>query len=325
MTDHAAPTFEQPTSVGLWGPPVTQPPTPKAPRLRTRAPWGLGDVWVAFAALIGAQVLLVPLAVLGYLRREQPATIDADVLDAAIMAMPDIAKTGPFVVAALLLQWAVFVGVPVAVTFRKGLRSLAADFGLRFHRWDPLIGLGLAIALQLLMLGIGWVLARTSLDLTGANNTTLVTDHSGVMLAFMAAAAAIGAPFTEELLFRGLVLRAMLRSFAGIDQANDAHFTDRDQARRARKNRPETGASTRRAGIIAAAIGSSILFGILHMPMSDGTTHVSVAAQIILPAQTGLLGLIFAFVTIKARRLGPAICAHIVFNSTSVALALLTR
>lgn len=319
MSEHVnAPTWEAPTKVDLWGPPVVQPPVEKGPRLRDRAPWGLGQVWITGAAMIATQVALVPFLILVSIRDQQAAQITGDVIVKALDDMGIYVKTGPFLIAAMLLQWGAFVGVPWVASRRRGLRSLAKDFGLRFTKWDPLIGLGLAAVMQVVMYGIGFGLAHTGLDLSGADNTNMVTDHHGALLVFMVAAAAIGAPFTEEILFRGLALRALLRSFVQVDLAEDPHFAARVAAKIKRKALAPISERRRRCGIIAAALCSAVLFGIAHTPVGAST-----AAMIVLPAQTGLLGLVFAFVTIKTKRLGPSICAHIVFNSTSVILSLL--
>lgn len=312
------PTWETPTKVGLWGPAVKQPPVVKGPRLRTRSPWGLGQVWAVAAVMVLTYIALVPFLVLMSIRDQRPGQITGDVIVKALDDMDVYVKTGPFLVAAMLLQWGAFVGVPWVASHRRGLRSLAKDFGLRFKKWDPLVGLGLAITLQGLMYGVGWVLSRTSLDLTGADNTNMVTDQQGLLLVFMVAAATVGAPFTEEILFRGLALRAMLRSFVQVDLADDPHFATKVAEKIQRKSLLPISERRRKVGVVAAAVCSSVLFGIAHTPVG-----ASVAALIILPAQTGFLGLVFAFVAIKTKRLGPSIYAHIFFNTTSVTFSLL--
>lgn len=328
MTNHPSTTTTP--SFGLWGPPApegAQPATVPPPPVRARLPWGMGQVWVAVLALLALQVAILPLVLFEAVRSLGTDTITEDTILQALSpeALSAATGTATVVVGALVLQWAAFVGVPWLASRRSGLRSMARDFGLRFCKWDPLLGLALAAGLQLLMIGIGWVLAHTGLDLSGADNTNLVTDHDGAMLVMMIAAAAIGAPFTEEILFRGLTFRALLRSLVNIDLADDPHFADRVAARRAKTGKAAPTGWRRKAGIALAALGSAAFFGIMHMPMSGGTNHVSLAAQIILPAQTGLLGLIFAVVAYKTRRLGVNICAHVAFNSTSLALVLLTR
>ena len=61
----------------------------------------------------------------------------------------------------------------------------------------------------------------------------------------------------------------------------------------------------RRAGQVAAVIGSSLLFGAIHFQLYD------------LPALAGF-GAILALLTVRTGRLGPAIWAHVAFNITAV-------
>jgi hypothetical protein len=328
VTQTAPPPIPADTSFGLWGPPGPDAEEPKVQREKPRkAPWGLGQVWFAVAAMVGVQFAVLPVVLFEAVKSLNAPVVNEAAILAALEpeALSAASKTASVIVSALILQWAVFVGMPWLTARRHGLRSLAADFGLRFRRWDPLLGFALAAALQVLMMGIGWLLANSGLDLSGSDNTNMVTDHDGAMLALMVLAAAVGAPLTEELFFRGLTLRAMLRSFAHVDLSDDPEFAARAAANRERTGRSEFSPGRRRIGVIAAAVLSSAFFGIMHTPLSDGTNEVSLAAQIVLPMQTGLLGLVFALVAIKTRRLGLVICAHVVFNSTSLALVMFTR
>ena len=68
----------------------------------------------------------------------------------------------------------------------------------------------------------------------------------------------------------------------------------------------------RRLGTVPAVVLSSVAFGLLHAQPGRGFALVLV---------TGALGVLFAVVTVRAGRLGPAIVAHAVFNGTTVLLA----
>jgi uncharacterized protein len=69
-------------------------------------------------------------------------------------------------------------------------------------------------------------------------------------------------------------------------------------------------AAERRVGRVWAVVGTSVLFGLVHGEPYD------------LPALIGI-GLILAVLTVRTGRLGPAIWAHLAFNSTTVASLLL--
>lgn len=300
-----ADTWTNPPTVGIWGPPVDAAAKPP----RARKSWGLGDVlWVVGALLVGqillGLILLIWAAVASTPAGPSPVTAD-DLLGRAAA----LATTGPGLVLALLSQWAAFVGVPYLASRRKGHGSLARDFGLSFRWRDLPLGAGLAVAMQVVMVGGHLLLGAAGVDLSGSDNTGMVTNNAGIWLIVMALAAAVGAPLTEELLFRGLLLRALLRRLAKLDLREDSPAAT-------------VGAWRRRAGITVSVLLSSALFGIMHAPVTEGGA-VSMTAIAALAIQTGLLGAVFAVVAIRMRRLGPGILAHMFFNASSLVLTLL--
>lgn len=310
------------STIGLWGPPQvggTQGVSDRAPE--ERRAWGLIDVLWGLLGLLVAQIVLLPiLTVVAIVTYDIP--IDAPGAAASLTeAVTKVATTGPGIVFALLSQWAAFVGAPWLVSRRKGHQSMRLDFGLRFRWRDVPVGFGVAVGLQVVLNATTWLLHQTPLDLSGAENTSQVTDHAGVILVVMVLAAAIGAPLTEEIFFRGLMLRSMLRGFARLDFApvlegvSDKYHTG------------TTSAWRRRVGTVAAVVLSSVLFGIMHLQTSatdDGGTAVLLGHWVVV-AQTGLLGMVFAVIAIKTRRIGLTIMAHLFFNSTSLALVFLTN
>lgn len=157
--------------------------------------WGLGDVWwgvlaYVLAGLLGTLLLVAVEAITG-------DTIDAD---------------GPAVIAAFVAFTAVgTIGVAVWASHRRGQGSLRADFGVQFRRWDPLIGLGMGIAA---MLVAGF--ASFGIDAAfGADeptsNVPLDELASFGDFAVFFVAVAIVTPFAEELFFRGLLYRSILK------------------------------------------------------------------------------------------------------------------
>jgi membrane protease YdiL (CAAX protease family) len=94
------------------------------------------------------------------------------------------------------------------VSHAKGRGSLAQDFGLDVRRsdwWCVPLGFGLQLLLALALLPIA------AIDDRRQNVVEVLEDSSGLALALLVVTAVIGAPIAEELLFRGLLLRALLR------------------------------------------------------------------------------------------------------------------
>lgn len=180
--------------------------------------------------------------------------------------------------ATALLQvplWAGLLGAPLWASYLKGRRSLADDFGLRMQPMDVPLGLAAGFVGQivlLLLLSLVYHLLGVDLDRVGETAEELTegaTDAVGVVLLVLIVG--LAAPVFEELFYRGLWLRAI----------------------------------ERRAGAVAAVIGSSVLFGLVHFEPYD------------LPALIGF-GAIAAVLTVRTGRLGPAIWAHVAFNITAV-------
>jgi membrane protease YdiL (CAAX protease family) len=104
----------------------------------------------------------------------------------------------------------------VYVSRLKGQRSLAADFGLLVRLRDAkalVVGATVEIALTLALLPI------LQLD-PGAENQQLLSDlkehrDAGTIILFFIGAVVL-APVVEELLFRGVLLRALLRRFEPV-------------------------------------------------------------------------------------------------------------
>lgn len=176
------------------------------------------------------------------------------------------------------IQQAFQGGWPLIVSRWKGL-GLAEDWKFRFE-WARDIGRGVGIAAACL---VGVFLATTVTSfLVGLNdeedpsNTSILTDNQdspwliGIILIVV-----IGAPLTEELLFRGLVLRAFEKSM----------------------------------GIYVALGVSTIVFTIPHY--QPGATAGETA---VLFVGIATIGLILGIVTVRYDRLGPAILGHFFFN-----------
>lgn len=127
----------------------------------------------------------------------------------------------PMPVAALFLLniglWAGYGLGPVVVVRRKGV-SLASDLGARLARFDAPAGLAAGIVAQaVLMPALYWPIGRLIEGDPGASARELVGSTRGpFQVLVLVAATAVLAPLTEELFYRGLFLRGLVRRFGPV-------------------------------------------------------------------------------------------------------------
>lgn len=180
---------------------MTSPPpaTDASPQPR----WGLGD------AVAGWVIAQVSVMVLG-----------AALLAAAGYSLTDYDGVDvPLWVTGLVMAplWVGFVGVPVWAAATKG-RGWVRDFGVRLRAVDVAVSGAVGVAAQLLVvplvsLPVLW-LSDTDIAELGEPARQLgerATSPAGVVVLFLLVA--VAAPIAEELFFRGLVLRALEKSF----------------------------------------------------------------------------------------------------------------
>jgi membrane protease YdiL (CAAX protease family) len=162
-------------------------------------------------------------------------------------------------VASSLFLWIFIVGVPAIATRLKG-NGLVRDLGLRFKPIDAaafLVGIGLqAVVVPLLYWPILEIWDRTTDDVS-SEARRLVDGASGAGIALLVLVVCVGAPFAEELFYRGLVLRAV----------------------------------EKRWGTVAAVVGSTVLFGVGHFQgLQLPALLVFGAVAALLAVRTGRLG-----------------------------------
>ncbi len=187
--------------------------------------WGVGDAvagWliaVSSASLIGTIILLAA----GYGGEDGKPVEDIPMTLVA-------AQYPPF--------WLGFVGIPVWAAWIKG-RGVVADFGLRLKAWD-LWGVPIGAAAQLVLVPLVsfpvlWLSGTDTDELSRPARELADKAQEGATLGVIlfALVVVVGAPFAEELFFRGLVLRAMEKTW----------------------------------GTTVALIGSSVVFGITHLQL----------------------------------------------------------
>jgi hypothetical protein len=167
----------------------TSPPDRHIPAGQPVVTWGIGDFfWIYFGGILAGLVL----ATVGFgLTGDRPAHPGA--------ITDGLAFLGQFG------GW--LIGLAL-VSRRKGVGTLRSDFGLIVHArelWVIAAGVGLEIALSLLIYPIV-NLVHESQDVVKD-----LDQARGVHLVLIALVAGLIAPVCEELLFRGLLLRALRR------------------------------------------------------------------------------------------------------------------
>ncbi len=279
------PALDRPVPVG---PPPNSPPIRTIERTFERpVRWGLADVVLGGVFVLSVSMLAGIVGLLVALASSDSADPgDApDVQIEALLATPAVLAIG------LVSQQLAQAGWPWIVSRWKG-RGLARDFGVTF-RWSdlwigPVCGLFLLVAAS----ATGDIAARlVGLEHAGeASNTGIVTaGGASAWSIVLYLCIVVGAPISEELFFRGLVLRSVAKRF--------------------RSNR-------------AAAIGgvavSTLLFTAVHIQSTtpDGLT--------VLLSSIGVVGLILGVMAVRFDRLGPSIGAHATLNLVAVVAVLST-
>lgn len=175
---------------------------------------------------------------------------------------------------------------PWLVSRRKGL-GIEQDW--RFVSSLPndiFIGLLLAvlcvIGSQVATLGAAALVGLE--DTADASNTGILDDNRGsIWIIGVIFLVVVGAPLAEELLFRGLILRVLQKSF----------------------------------GSVFAIIASSLLFAIPHWQVD-----ASWQETVVLLSALGAVGLVLATGAVVSNRLGPAVIAHFLFNAIGTIVTL---
>jgi uncharacterized protein len=163
--------------------------------------WGSGDVLLGLVVAIVFSTFAVSLVL---------AATGDDELDDVPMWLYSLVQT---------TQWVGFVGVPVLVTRLKG-NGPVRDLGARMQRRDVPVGLAIGVGLQLIVVPLVsypwlWLLDKDTGDLE--ERAKDLTDRAhGFGLVMLTLVVVIGAPFAEELFFRGLALRSFSRRLGAV-------------------------------------------------------------------------------------------------------------
>jgi membrane protease YdiL (CAAX protease family) len=179
--------------------------------------------------------------------------------------------------------WTGLVGSVWTVSRKFGTGNIWRDFGVRFRGMD--VGWGLLVSFIARFAGFILLIPLVMINrrLIGSDVAPLRgARHDPSVLIAVVLLVVIGAPFIEELFFRGLLLRSL---------------------------RPLAGAA-------GAIFFQGLVFGALHMRPSYGLGNVSIFVVI------AAMGIIQGVVAERFRRLGPGIVAHGFFNLFALLLAL---
>lgn len=213
-------------------------------------------------------------------------------IGAAILAATGYVEEGadgelPLTVIAVLQipLWAGYLGAPWWAARRKG-NGVVADFGLRMEGWDVLRGIGAGLGTQIVAIPLLYVLIFAITDALGWDYDQDVS----------AAARDLTDKATDPV---GVVLLVLIVAIAApiIEELFFRGLLLR--------------AVERRWGRRWALWGPALLFGGIHLQLLQ------------FPALS-LIGLVLGWLTLRYDRLGPAIWAHIAFNSVAT-ITLLTE
>ncbi len=244
--------------------------------------WGLPDAAVALGVFIGVQLLGIAVARLSGIR------------------LADTFAVGLFNFVNGVLSYGAFALVLVVASRRRGLGTLAADFGLQFKPVDILLGIGGALLGKL----AGVFFGILAVIITGTSpehgNLALSPDSLWIILNAIVIASFV-APLVEELVFRGLILRAVRNLVLR------RNVTEQPRSERVRTR-----------AVVISILVSSAAFAALHLAQAD-----SPAMLIVLGGSTFAVGIIHAALAIRTGRLGPSIISHALYNGSSVLLAIL--
>lgn len=234
-------------------------------------------MWLLFAALgfLGGQVVAAVFAALA-------AAVSGDTSSLAAIARLSEPPTW-YIVSTLLGLWAGFFGSAWLATGVKGTKSFRRDLGLRFRRID-LLGIPIGVGGQFLVVLIYIPISHHVHDFNqkfDAPSQRLTGGAHGTSFFIIAVLTVLGAPFFEELFFRGVLLRSLARLFGDIGGW---------------------------VGPTLAVIVTGVLFGLAH-------------AESLQLLGLAVFGIILSVVSYRTGRLGMNMVAHATFNLVAVAAA----
>jgi uncharacterized protein len=178
--------------------------------------------------------------------------------------------------------WIGFFLGPLVASKVRGTGRFLRDLGVRFRLVD-LLGIPLGLGGQLVLDALYAPFVSHLKHFTAPTQKLVGASHGWGFLV-IAILTVCGAPFFEEILFRGLAFKALARLFAPSDPART---------------------SRRAAAIVAAVVVDGLLFGLAHWELYQF-------------AGLAVFGMLLATVSYKTGRLGMNMVAHASFNLVAV-------
>jgi membrane protease YdiL (CAAX protease family) len=195
-----------------------------------------------------------------------------------------------YIISTLAGIWVGFVGAPWLASRVAGTRRFLSDIGLRFRLIDLPLGALIGVVAQF-AIGLLYVPFQHDIHNYNAPTQKLTGNAHGVGVLVIVLAVAVLAPFAEELFFRGLLFRSLVRLFAPAAGA-------------------ASGSNRRRlVGVVLAVVVDGLLFGLAH-------------AEWVQLAGLALFGMVLATVSYRTGRLGMNMVSHATFNLVAVLVAL---
>jgi membrane protease YdiL (CAAX protease family) len=179
--------------------------------------------------------------------------------------------------------WGGMISACLLVSHRYGTGSLRRDYTLAFRPGDVWTGVCIAVGGTVMSAVASGIFAGSRF---AGTNTQLITGQKddGVGFAIVTLIVALGAPFFEELFFRGLIRTALAA----------------------------------RLGPGRAVVAQGLLFGLAHYEPSNGWGNVAVIVII------AGLGMILGYAALRTRRLGAGMIGHSLFNLITTIVLLAT-
>jgi len=300
VTERTDAGLDPPPPVGWTPPGGWAPPPPTRPPQGTGSPTALGAALAAGDVPLGAQFelgaapgsrgdagLWLLFAALGFLAGQILGAVFVVVAAALAGKGNDLQAISRmsepptwYIVSTLLGLWCGFAGGPLLASGARGTRSLVRDMGLRF-RWVDLVGVPIGVAGQFLVALIYLPISQHVHDFNqrfNAPSQKLTGGSHGAGFVVIAVLTVVGAPFFEELFFRGVLLRSLARLF---------------------------GSFGRWVGPALAIVVTGVLFGLAH---AESLQLIGLAT----------FGVILSFVSYRTGRLGMNMVAHASFNLVAV-------
>jgi hypothetical protein len=233
--------------------------------------------WLFFAVLgfVGGQVLAAVFVLIA-------AGISGNSTSLAAIAKLSEPPTW-YIISTLLGLWGGFFGSAWLATGVRGTKSFSRDLGVRF-RWIDLVGVPIGVAGQFLVALIYIPISHHVHNFSqqfDAPSQRLTGGSHGSTFLLVAVFTVVGAPFFEELFFRGVLLRSLARVFG-----------------------PFAGW----VGPALAIVATGLVFGLAH---AESLQFIGLAT----------FGIILSVVSYLTGRLGMNMVAHASFNLVAVAAA----